>query len=80
MSGPEVVEELAWMARANCKGVDAELFFVGRGTSTWPAKQVCLGCVVRGECLQYALDTREPFGVWGGMSEKQRRRLRRGAA
>ena len=52
-------------------------FFPERGASTREAKEVCRGCVVRGECLEYALANGEKFGIWGGLSERERRRLRR---
>jgi WhiB family redox-sensing transcriptional regulator len=67
----------AWQRSANCLGVDPDLFFPERGGSTREAKEVCRGCVVRQECLQYALDNSEKFGIWGGLSERERRRLRR---
>jgi WhiB family redox-sensing transcriptional regulator len=63
--------------QANCTGCDPELFFPERGVSTREAKEACRGCVVREECLEFALDNREKFGIWGGMSERERRRLRR---
>jgi WhiB family transcriptional regulator, redox-sensing transcriptional regulator len=66
-----------WQRSANCLGVDPDLFFPERGGSTREAKEVCRGCVVRQECLQYALDNSEKFGIWGGLSERERRRLRR---
>ena len=69
-----------WQSRANCLGVDPELFFPERGTSTREAKEVCRGCVAREDCLEYALDNGEKFGIWGGMSERERRRLRRARA
>ncbi len=47
------------------------------GTSTREAKEVCRGCVVREDCLEYALANGEKFGIWGGMSERERRRIRR---
>ena len=68
---------LAWQARANCMGVDPELFFPERGSSTREAKEVCRGCVVRVECLEFAIANSEKFGIWGGMSERERRRVRR---
>ena len=71
------VEEKGWQDQANCLGVDPDLFFPERGASTREAKEVCRGCVVRLECLEYALDNAEKFGIWGGMSERERRRLRR---
>lgn len=66
-----------WMRQANCMGVDPDLFFPDRGSSTREAKEVCRGCVVREECLDYALAHVEKFGIWGGLSERERRRLRR---
>ena len=66
-----------WQERANCLGVDPDLFFPERGASTKEAKSVCGGCEVKTECLEYALRHGEKFGIWGGMSERERRRLRR---
>ena len=69
-----------WQSRANCMGVDPDLFFPERGASTREAKEVCRGCVVREDCLEYALANGEKFGIWGGLSERERRRLRRARA
>jgi WhiB family redox-sensing transcriptional regulator len=69
--------ERRWQERANCLGVDPDLFFPERGASTREAKGVCGGCEVRLECLEYALCNGEKFGIWGGLSERERRRLRR---
>ena len=66
-----------WQERANCLGVDPDLFFPERGASTKEAKSVCGGCEVRMECLEYALRHGEKFGIWGGLSERERRRVRR---
>jgi WhiB family redox-sensing transcriptional regulator len=71
------VEVRSWQDFANCLGVDPDLFFPERGASTREAKEVCRGCVVREECLEYALANGEKFGIWGGMSERERRRIRR---
>jgi WhiB family redox-sensing transcriptional regulator len=70
----------AWMLRANCLGVDPNLFYPERGASTREAKAVCEGCVVRDDCLGYALTRDERHGIWGGLSERQRRRIRRARA
>lgn len=70
-------ESQAWHKKANCMGVDPELFFPERGTSTREAKEVCRGCVVRENCLDHAIANGEKFGIWGGMSERERRRVRR---
>jgi WhiB family redox-sensing transcriptional regulator len=67
----------SWQLYANCLGVDPDLFFPERGASTKEAKQVCQSCVVREECLEYALANGEKFGIWGGLSERERRRIRR---
>lgn len=73
-------EDRSWQSRANCMGVDPDLFFPERGASTREAKEVCKGCVVRDECLEFALANSEKFGIWGGMSERERRRVRRSRA
>lgn len=68
----------AWWPRAACLGRRDEIdFFPGRGHSTYAAKRVCAGCPVRVECLEYALETGIHHGIWGGLSERERRRIRR---
>ena len=52
--------------------------FPEKGGSTREAKRICLGCEVRDACLEYALANDERFGIWGGLSERERRRLKRG--
>jgi WhiB family redox-sensing transcriptional regulator len=71
--------ELAWQERALCAQTDPEAFFPEKGGSTREAKKVCLGCDVRGDCLEYALAHDERFGIWGGLSERERRRLKKEA-
>lgn len=66
-----------WWAHANCLGTDPSLYFPERGESTREAKEVCQGCVVRDTCLEHAIEHNERFGIWGGLSERERRRLRR---
>jgi WhiB family transcriptional regulator, redox-sensing transcriptional regulator len=73
----ETDEDKSWQMLSNCLGVDPDLFFPERGASTKDAKAVCQGCVVREDCLEYALTNREKFGIWGGLSERERRRIRR---
>lgn len=70
-------EERPWQDQANCLGVDPDLFFPERGASTREAKAVCAGCEVKDDCLEYALRNGEKFGIWGGLSERERRRIRR---
>lgn len=72
------VEELNWQERALCAETDPESFFPEKGGSTREAKRICLGCEVREWCLDYALAHDERFGIWGGLSERERRRLKRG--
>ena len=79
MTGGEGVE-LSWQERALCAQTDPEAFFPEKGGSTREAKRVCLSCDVRGECLEYALANDERFGIWGGLSERERRRLKRRTA
>ena len=75
----EESEELGWQERALCAQTDPEAFFPEKGGSTREAKRVCGGCEVRAECLGYALEHDERFGIWGGLSERERRRLKRQA-
>jgi WhiB family transcriptional regulator, redox-sensing transcriptional regulator len=67
----------AFMDLGSCRGMDPDVFFPDRGESLSPAKAVCAECIVRDECLEFALDQGERFGVWGGTSERERRKLRR---
>jgi WhiB family redox-sensing transcriptional regulator len=69
--------ELAWQDRALCSQTEPEAFFPDKGGSTRAAKRTCMSCVVRAECLNYALAKDERFGIWGGLSERERRRLKR---
>ena len=68
---------LSWQDRALCAQTDPEAFFPEKGGSTREAKRVCTSCEVRAECLEYALANDERFGIWGGLSERERRKLKR---
>ena len=71
----------SWQDLALCAQTDPEAFFPEKGASTRDAKRTCARCEAKAECLEDALERREPFGVWGGLSERERRReLRRRAA
>ncbi len=70
---------LGWQDRALCAQTDPEAFFPEKGGSTREAKRVCTVCEVRAECLEYALANDERFGIWGGLSERERRKLKRRA-
>ena len=69
-------EEPEWQERALCAQTDPEAFFPEKGGSTREAKKICVGCEVKDECLEYALGHDERFGIWGGLSERERRRLK----
>ena len=69
-------EPLDWQSYANCLGADADLFFPERGSSTRKAKAICAECEVKIECLESALEQGERFGIWGGLSERERRKVR----
>jgi WhiB family redox-sensing transcriptional regulator len=71
------VREMSWADWAICGETDPEAYFPEKGGSTREAKKVCRRCEVRAECLQYALETDQRFGIWGGTSERERRRLKR---
>jgi hypothetical protein len=68
-----------WQARALCAQTDPEAFFPEKGGSTRDAKRICARCEVKENCLQYALDHDERFGIWGGLSERERRKIKRQA-
>lgn len=69
--------EQEWQEQALCAQTDPEAFFPEKGGSTREAKRICQGCPVRDECLEFALEHDERFGIWGGLSERERRRLKR---
>ncbi|MGH3495158.1 MAG: WhiB family transcriptional regulator [Sciscionella sp.] len=72
-------DEPEWTERALCAQTDPEAFFPEKGGSTREAKRICTGCEVRDECLEYALAHDERFGIWGGLSERERRKLKKRA-
>ena len=73
-----VRDDLAWQDLARCAEVDPEVWFPEKGGSTRPAKAVCQNCEVRAQCLEYALEHEyiAGYGIWGGMSERERRHLK----
>jgi hypothetical protein len=68
-----------WQARALCAQTDPEAFFPEKGGSTRDAKRICARCEVKEDCLKYALERDERFGIWGGLSERERRKIKRQA-
>ena len=79
-TAPPAGDDESWRLSALCGETDPEAFFPEKGGSTRDAKRVCTGCEVRAECLEFALANDERFGIWGGLSERERRRLRRQAS
>jgi len=65
-----------WRDDALCAQTDPEAFFPEKGGSVAAAKAICTSCDVRAECLEYALRNDERFGIWGGLSDRERRRLK----
>ena len=61
-----------WTADAACSDAEPSVFFVDHGRSGEEAKAICAGCSVREACLDFALEAHERFGIWGGLTDKQR--------
>ena len=73
----EPLDEYAWMVRGRCRSAEPATFFPSDGIGVEAAQQVCAGCPVRAECLEYALANGIEDGVWGGASQRERIRIRR---
>ncbi|HEX9775553.1 MAG TPA: WhiB family transcriptional regulator [Actinomycetota bacterium] len=74
-------ERYVWQMQGLCRGVDAEVFFPVSEEDAWRAKEICGACGVRERCLAFSLQNRERYGVWGGVTEKERRDMfRKGVA
>lgn len=69
-----------WQEQARCTSTDPEAFFPEVGSSGRGAKRICSRCEVKAECLAHALEHREPYGVWGGKSPGERRKMLERAA
>ena len=69
--------DLAWQALAVCPQTDPEAFFPENGASDADAKRVCWSCDVREQCLEYALKHDQRFGIWGGLGERERRKIKK---
>lgn len=72
---PLTLKDVPWVDQAACQDHDPALFFPPRGGDTRQALAVCRECDVRPECLAYALEAGERFGIWGGTTQRERRRL-----
>ena len=69
--------DTSWMADGLCREIHPSVFFPSDGVGVEVARQICLGCPVKAPCLEYALRSRIDHGVWGGASERERRRILR---
>ncbi|MEY4230435.1 MAG: hypothetical protein RLZZ362_1284 [Actinomycetota bacterium] len=72
---PDVDSVTAWMSAGNCRNYPPAVFFPSDGVGVDRARKICVDCPVLGQCLEYALDQRIEHGVWGGCSERERRRI-----
>ncbi len=71
----DLVRTIDWRQLGECKGLDPAIFYPEDDDDAAPAKAICAGCGVRVACLEHALASREKVGVWGGATERERRRL-----
>ncbi len=71
----DIVSEVIWRDLGACRGLDPEVFFPDDEDQAEVAKRICDGCDVRVACLEHALASREKVGVWGGTTERERRRI-----
>ncbi|MSO14916.1 MAG: WhiB family transcriptional regulator [Ilumatobacteraceae bacterium] len=67
--------DLSWRHQGACNGLDPELFFPDSDVAADEAKSICATCMVRASCLEHAIAVREKDGVWGGATERERRRI-----
>ncbi len=74
---PRMDDGTRWQDRALCLEVSPELFFPTQGELVSDAKQICVRCEVRADCLDYAMTHNESHGIWGGKTREERRRMRR---
>ena len=66
-----------WKLEGVCRTVDPDLWYPENSSPAWEAKRLCRNCPVVTQCLEYALDNKEMFGIWGGLSPRERQRIRR---
>lgn len=76
-AGPWAGREWTWQEEAACRGMSSDLFFPAEEERAAAARAICFGCPVRYSCLAFALERGERFGIWGGLSERERVRLSR---
>lgn len=73
--GNTVLQTKAWLDLGACRGLDPGIFYPDTDDEAVEAKEICTGCAVQATCLEYALSHREKEGVWGGATERERRRI-----
>jgi WhiB family redox-sensing transcriptional regulator len=77
MTGVEASMDADWMTRGRCRDIPPSMFFPSDGVGVDVARRICAECPVQAPCLEYALVERIDHGVWGGASERERRRILR---
>lgn len=75
MQTERIATDYSWQERGSCRGVDADLFFPTSEDEATPGKAICTTCPVRLACLAFSLERNERFGIWGGLTERERGRL-----
>ena len=80
LNPPPDHNEQEWMLHAHCRSLAPGEFFPSDGVGVDKARRICAQCSVQPECLEYALNNDERFGIWGGLSERERRKLKRSAS
>lgn len=75
MAAQQIQQQIQWRELGACRGLEPAIFYPDDGDEALEAKSVCAGCGVRVACLEYALQSREKSGVWGGATERERRRM-----
>ena len=75
IANEQVATDYSWQERGSCRGVDPELFFPSTDDDAITGKAICGACPVRLACLAFAIERNERFGIWGGLTERERARL-----
>lgn len=72
-----LIQDKPWAHRGKCYGEDPDIWFPSDGDGVRKAQRICATCPVKTQCLEYALENNIDHGIWGGKSERERRRIRR---
>lgn len=75
IDSPAAARDESWRHRSLCTQTDPDAYYPEKGESAQPAKRICNRCEVKPECLQWALEKDQRFGIWGGLTSRERRQL-----